>query len=171
MLLHLIHCISARWQEPSRPSAWTRVSRRENNRESSCQPNYQRKPSPKTMNKLHKAARNAIQSGKWAPPRLNTGGVKKPMWYKPGTVALREIRRYQKTTGTVDPQVAVLQIGTGSGTRFQHGPPLPKKRDWCSPGSGWNLFDFSPGRYQFMRHTRPQSHDISQGHAAGKEIA
>ena len=27
-----------------------------------------------------------------------TGGVKKPHRYKPGTVALREIRRYQKTT-------------------------------------------------------------------------
>ena len=27
-----------------------------------------------------------------------TGGVKKPMRYRPGTVALREIRRYQKTT-------------------------------------------------------------------------
>jgi len=28
----------------------------------------------------------------------NTGGVKKPHRYKPGTVALREIRRYQKST-------------------------------------------------------------------------
>ena len=29
---------------------------------------------------------------------LQTGGLKKPMRYRPGTVALREIRRYQKTT-------------------------------------------------------------------------
>ena len=29
---------------------------------------------------------------------LATGGVKKPHRYRPGTVALREIRRYQKTT-------------------------------------------------------------------------
>ena len=27
-----------------------------------------------------------------------TGGVKKPHQYRPGTVALREIRRYQKST-------------------------------------------------------------------------
>ena len=27
-----------------------------------------------------------------------TGGIKRPMRYRPGTVALREIRRYQKTT-------------------------------------------------------------------------
>lgn len=32
---------------------------------------------------------------KYAP---STGGVKKPFKYKPGTVALREIRRYQKST-------------------------------------------------------------------------
>ena len=30
--------------------------------------------------------------------RRNVGGVKKPMRYRPGTVALREIRRYQKST-------------------------------------------------------------------------
>uniref|UniRef100_T1IYQ6 Histone H3 n=1 Tax=Strigamia maritima TaxID=126957 RepID=T1IYQ6_STRMM len=29
---------------------------------------------------------------------LSTGGVKKPHRYRPGTVALREIRRYQKST-------------------------------------------------------------------------
>ena len=32
---------------------------------------------------------------KTAPP---TGGVKKPHRYRPGTIALREIRRYQKST-------------------------------------------------------------------------
>ena len=31
-------------------------------------------------------------------PRGGTGGVKKPHRYRPGTVALREIRRYQKST-------------------------------------------------------------------------
>ncbi|KAL7025651.1 hypothetical protein ACKWTF_013579 [Chironomus riparius] len=29
---------------------------------------------------------------------MNTGGVKKPHRFRPGTVALREIRRYQKST-------------------------------------------------------------------------
>ena len=34
------------------------------------------------------------------PPRVQTatGGVKKPHRFRPGTVALREIRRYQKST-------------------------------------------------------------------------
>ncbi|CAH1384408.1 unnamed protein product, partial [Tenebrio molitor] len=39
----------------------------------------------------------------WLPKRRGksapaTGGVKKPHCYRPGTVALREIRRYQKST-------------------------------------------------------------------------
>lgn len=38
-------------------------------------------------NKYEQAARKSAPS---------TGGVKKPHRYKPGTVALREIRRYQK---------------------------------------------------------------------------
>jgi histone H3 len=35
---------------------------------------------------------------KTAPSHPQPGGVKKPHRYKPGTVALREIRRYQKST-------------------------------------------------------------------------
>ena len=47
------------------------------------------------------ARKNAIRAVAAAqnignPPR--TGGLKRPMRYRPGTVALREIRRYQKTT-------------------------------------------------------------------------
>ena len=42
----------------------------------------------------NKSLRKTLQSGRG--PR--TGGVKKPMRWRPGTVALREIRRYQKTT-------------------------------------------------------------------------
>ena len=38
-----------------------------------------------------KAARKSAATG-------SAGGVKKPHRYKPGTVALREIRRYQKST-------------------------------------------------------------------------
>jgi histone H3 len=35
---------------------------------------------------------------KSVPKNATTGGVKKPRRYRPGTIALREIRRYQKTT-------------------------------------------------------------------------
>ena len=42
----------------------------------------------------NKSLRKTLRAGKGAP----TGGVKKPMRWRPGTVALHEIRRYQKTT-------------------------------------------------------------------------
>ena len=45
------------------------------------------------MAQNHPNGRNSAR--KSAP---STGGVKKPHRYKPGTVALREIRRYQKST-------------------------------------------------------------------------
>ena len=38
------------------------------------------------------------QSGGFKPRAPRSGGVKKPHRYRPGTVALREIRRYQKST-------------------------------------------------------------------------
>ncbi len=38
----------------------------------------------------------ATKNARKAPP--NRGGIKKPHRYRPGTVALREIRRYQKST-------------------------------------------------------------------------
>ena len=38
------------------------------------------------------------QAGPPHPPLGGNGGVKKPHRYRPGTVALREIRRFQKTT-------------------------------------------------------------------------
>ena len=42
------------------------------------------------------ATKNLIKAGKGNPPCM--GGIKKPFRYHPGTVALREIRRYQKST-------------------------------------------------------------------------
>ncbi|KAB5594664.1 histone H3 [Ceratobasidium theobromae] len=43
------------------------------------------------------ATKQARKSAKSA-PTTTTGGVKKPHRFRPGTVALREIRRYQKST-------------------------------------------------------------------------
>lgn len=45
-----------------------------------------------------KRPRKRIGSKKSTRARQTTGGVKKPHRYRPGTVALREIRRYQKST-------------------------------------------------------------------------
>ena len=45
-----------------------------------------------------KKAATDKQSGGFKPRAPRSGGVKKPHRYRPGTVALREIRRYQKST-------------------------------------------------------------------------
>ena len=48
-----------------------------------------------TVAQAQKNGQKAINVGKKAPG--GTGGLKRPMRYRPGTVALREIQRYQKT--------------------------------------------------------------------------
>ena len=63
-------------------------------RESSNLP--QKTLSPGQARKNAERAIAAAQKNIGNPPK--TGGLKKPMRYRPGTVALREIRRYQKTT-------------------------------------------------------------------------
>lgn len=54
--------------------------------------------------------RTGLNTTSWAPRKQlatkvarmpTTGGVKKPYRYKPGTVALREIRKYQKSTNNL----------------------------------------------------------------------
>ena len=52
-------------------------------------------PSGKGKKRSTKIARPSQPTTKAAPA---TGGVKKPHRFRPGTVALREIRRYQKST-------------------------------------------------------------------------
>ena len=53
-----------------------------------------RKKAAEHAEQAAKAAKAARKSGVKAPK----GGVKKPHRFRPGTVALKEIRRYQKTT-------------------------------------------------------------------------
>jgi histone H3 len=71
--------------------------------------------SGKAAKKTGSAARKTV-SGKAARKTLSakaaryysapaTGGVKKPHRYRPGTVALREIRRYQKSTDLMIPKL------------------------------------------------------------------
>ncbi|KAM4701936.1 histone H3.3A-like [Discoglossus pictus] len=70
---------------------------------------------------LHKEATNNGASKSAA----SKGGVKKPRRYRPSTVALREIRRYQKATESVIPRLAFQRMvqeiarGFNSDLRFQ----------------------------------------------------
>ena len=56
--------------------------------------------------------KNTIAAGQQAPRKRApaTGGVKKPHRYRPGTVALREIRRYQRTTELLCRKLPVARL-------------------------------------------------------------
>lgn len=54
-----------------------------------------------------KRARNLRHNRRSTPA---TGGVKKPHRYRPGTVALREIRRYQKSTELLIPKAPYMKL-------------------------------------------------------------
>ena len=63
-----------------------------------------RKQLPLSYQKTNK---NTNKSTKSAPA---TGGIKKPHRYRPGTVALREIRRYQKSTDLMIPKLPYQKL-------------------------------------------------------------
>ena len=50
----------------------------------------------------------------------STGGVKKPHRYKPGTVALREIRRYQKSTELLIRKLPFQRLVCTASTKTRH---------------------------------------------------
>lgn len=45
-----------------------------------------------------------------APRKADKGGIKKPRRYRPGTVALREIRRFQKSTALLIPKLPFQRL-------------------------------------------------------------
>ena len=51
-----------------------------------------------SQEQARKNAAKAVAAAQKNLGNLQTGGLKRPMRYRPGTVALREIRRYQKST-------------------------------------------------------------------------
>ena len=52
-----------------------------------------------------------------------TGGIKKTHHYRPGMVALREIRRYQKSTESLIKRSPLSKINTGDITRVSYMAP------------------------------------------------
>ena len=94
-----------------------------------------------------------------------TGGVKKPHRYRPGTVALREIRRYQKSTELLIRKLPfqrlVREIAQDFKTdlRFQSPPSGP-------PGGLRGLPRRPLRGHQPVRHPRQARDHHAQGHPA-----
>ena len=76
------------WKEPSRRSHQITKLKMARTKQTAKRNESGKQPNPKSI-KAVQAARKAAAT---------TGGIKKPHRYRPGTVALREIRRYQKST-------------------------------------------------------------------------
>ena len=78
--------------------ARSKTTPRHNPRKSEVGGKAQRDPIPAKirMKRLKKSVQSTNKAGQRNLP--STGGIKKPHRYRPGTVALREIRRYQKST-------------------------------------------------------------------------
>ena len=93
-----------------------------------------------------------------------TGGVKKPHRYRPGTVALHEIRRYQKSTELLIRKLPfqrlVREIAQDFKTdlRFQSSAvmALQEASEAYLVGLFWG--------HQFVRHPRQTRHNYAQGH-------
>ncbi|CAG5946299.1 unnamed protein product [Menidia menidia] len=96
-----------------------------------------------------------------------TGGVKKPHRYRPGTVALREIRRYQKSTELLIRKLPfqrlVREIAQDFKTdlRFQSSAVMAlQEASEAYPGGAVR-------GHQPVRHPRQEGHHHAQRHPAG----
>jgi len=70
--------------------------------------NFETKPIRKNArNEVNNTVAAGNKSGRRQPAK---GGVKKPKRYRPGTVALREIRRYQKSTELLCSKLAMARL-------------------------------------------------------------
>jgi hypothetical protein len=77
-----------------------------------------------------------------------TGGVKKPHRYRPGTVALREIRRYQKSTELLIRKLPFQRL----------------VREIAQAGSERSLLGRSVRGHEFVRHPRQTCNHHAKGH-------
>lgn len=79
--------------------------------------------------------------------RANAGGVKKPHRYRPGTVALREIRRYQKSTELLIRKLPfmrlVREIGQDFATDLRYEPAAIACLQEAAEAYLVNLFEFA----------------------------
>ena len=86
-----------------------------------------------------------------------TGGVKKPHRYRPGTVALREIRRYQKSTELLIRKLPFQRLVREIAQDFKNRPSFPELSRHGPSRSKRSLPRWSLRRHQFVRHPRQAS--------------
>ena len=100
-------------------------------------------------------------------PAVADGGVKKPYRYRPGTVALREIRRYQKSTDAHQ-ETTFPALGEGNCSRLQDRSKVPVSCNYGYAGSIGSLLGGTLGGLPPVCHSHKASHHHAQRYSAGK---
>lgn len=105
-----------------------------------------------------------------------TTGVKKPHRFRPGTVALREIRKYQKSTDLLIRKLPFQRLGKTFflyssliGSRVQARIEIPELCSFGPPGSRRGLPRFTLRGHQPVCHPRQESHHHDQGPSIGQK--
>ena len=95
-----------------------------------------------------------------------TGGVKKPHRYRPGTVALREIRRYQKSTQLLIRKLPFQRLVREICPGLQDWLAVPKFGCVGSPGGQWSLLGRSFRGHQPVCNSRQACYHHAEGYTA-----
>jgi len=99
----------------------------------------------------------------------NTGGVKKPHRFRPGTVALREIRKYKKSTDLLLRKASFPTSCSWDSTRLQEWSEIPVNSDWSITGSSRSVSGVIVWRHKPVCYSRKESHYHAQGYSASKK--
>ena len=96
-----------------------------------------------------------------------TGGVKKPHRYRPGTVALREIRRYQKSTELLIRKLPFQRLVREIAQDFKTDLRFQSSAVMALQEASEGLPRRSLRGHQPVRHPRQACHHHAKGHPAG----
>ena len=95
-----------------------------------------------------------------------TGGVKKPHRYRPGTVALREIRRYQKSTELLIRKLPFQRLVREIAQDFNTDLRFQSSAVVGSPGGQWSLLGRSFRGHQPVCNSRQACYHHAEGYTA-----
>lgn len=103
-------------------------------------------------------------------------GVKKPHRFKPGTVALREIRKYQKSViffyysdRLVNSKVTLPTFSSWDSDVIQAVGEIPKPSSIGFTISSWGIFGIIVRGYKLVRNSCKKSHHHDKGLATGQK--
>lgn len=95
----------------------------------------------------------------------STGGMKKPHRYRPGTVTLREIRSYQKSTELLIRKLPFQRLVRDIAQDLKTSA-LPECSYWCFAGGKWGLSGWPFWRHQPVGYPCQTCNNYAKRHPA-----